>query len=185
LPQEVLVAEATPSEPAAPVPTPQPEAASFQSKPTLVAAVATAPEPEDTAKDDSDSMCLQTAQLADWNPFLPCTEVKAFKMVVKAKTIIGAEPPKPAELQPSKPVEVAEVPKTPEPKVAAPKAPEPKPAAKPVVVTPAPAPKSEAVAATGDKPDACMQGATLGDWNPDLPCTADGSSSSLRIEFKD
>jgi predicted transglutaminase-like cysteine proteinase len=183
-PQEVQVAEATPSEPAAPVPAPQPEAASFQTKPTLVAAVATAPEPEDTAKDDSDSMCLQTAQLADWNPFLPCTEVKAYKIVVKAKTIIGAEPPKVVEAQPSKPVEVAEAPKAPEPKAEAPK---PKVAAKPAATKPAPAPKSEAVgeAAKEEAADSCMQGATLGDWNPDLPCTADGNSSTLRIEFND
>jgi predicted transglutaminase-like cysteine proteinase len=184
---EVLVAEATPSEPAEPAP--QAEATSFapQSKPDVIAAVATAPDAEDVAKGDSDSMCLQTAQLADWNPFLPCTEAKAFKIVVKATTIIGAEPPRPAEVQPSKPVEVAEAPKAPEPKAVAPKAPKPKVAAKPTVVTPAPAPaaKSEAVAEAEDKPDACMQGATLGDWNPDLPCSADGSSSSLRIEFKD
>jgi len=190
--EEVLVAEATPPEPA---PQPQDEAFVAQSKPILVAAVATAaPEPEPAPapasasasfEDDSDTMCMQTAQLADWNPFLPCTPTKVQKIVVKAKIIIGAEPPKPADVQPSKPVVVAEAAKAPEPKAVAPKAPEPKVAAKPAVATPAP--KSEAVVeeAEEEAPESCMQGATLGDWNPNLPCTADGNSSSLRIEFKD
>jgi outer membrane biosynthesis protein TonB len=115
-------------------------------------------------------------------------------MVVKPKTIIGAEPPKVVvETKPSKPVEVAEAPKAPKPqeaevpKIEASKAPEPKPAAKPVAVKPAAAQKSEAVAEAEDegKSDSCMQGATLGDWNADLPCSADGTSSNLRIEFKD
>jgi len=191
-PQEVLVADATPSE----QPEPETVAASApQPKPILVAAAAPEPVAEvatsasepASADDESDTMCMQTAQLADWNPFLPCTEVKAFKMVVKAKTIIGAEPPKPAEVQPSKSVEVAEAPKAPEPKVEAPKAPEPKPAAKPLVVAPAPAAKAEAPAeeAKEEAADSCMQGATLGDWNPDLPCTPDGNSSDLRIVFND
>jgi predicted transglutaminase-like cysteine proteinase len=186
-PEKILVAEATPSEPTAPAPQPDVVTVAEQSKPTLVAAVAATPEPAVAAEGESDTMCLQTAQLADWNPFLPCTEVRAYKMVVKPKTIIGAEPPKVAEATPSKPVEVAEVQKAPEPKVEAPKAPEPKSAAKPAVVTPAPAPKSEAVADAKDEEESnsCMQGATLGDWNADLPCTADGNSSSLRIEFKD
>jgi predicted transglutaminase-like cysteine proteinase len=186
---ETQVAEAAPVEALEPI-----TATTFetQSKPTLVAAVTAAPEPESaTAEAEPDTVCLQTAQLADWNPFLPCTEVKAYKMVVKAKTIIGAEPPKSAETQPSKPVEVAAAPKTSEPKVEVSKAPEPKVATKPIVVTPAPAPKAEAitVAAAEDKheddSDACMQGATLADWNADLPCTPDGNSSSLRIEFND
>jgi predicted transglutaminase-like cysteine proteinase len=167
-----------------------------QAEPTVVAAVASsAPAPEAAAEpqtamasasteDDSDTMCVQAANLADWNPFLPCTEVKSFKMVVKPKTIIGAEPPKPAEASPPKPIEVAEATKAPEPKVVAapaPKAAEPKPAAKPAVVNPAPAEET----AEEDSGASCTQGATLADWNPDLPCSADGNSSTLRIEVKE
>jgi predicted transglutaminase-like cysteine proteinase len=171
---ETQVAEATPEENPEPAPS---TTFKTQSQPVLVAAAATAAEPEAAAKGDDDTACLQTANLGDWNPFLPCTPVKSFKMVVKAKTIIGA--------QPEKPVQIAEAPKVPEPKPAA-KAPEPKVvASKPVVVTPAPAPKSEAVADTDDESGACMQGASLGDWNPNLPCTPDGNSSSLRIVFND
>lgn len=183
-PQGVLVAEA---------PQGQSDPVAEQPKPILVAAAAvleTKPEPKPavasapaTFEDDSDMECLQTAQLADWDPFMPCTPTKSFKIVVKPQIIIGAQPSKPAEVQPKKAVEVAEAPKAPEPKAAAPKAPEPKPTAKPVVV--APAPKAEAVAETEDDSGACMQGATLGDWNSNLPCTADGNSSSLKIEFKD
>jgi len=201
-PQDVMVADATPS---GPTPEPEPvvaqaeaEPAVVQSapatpepKPVLVAAVATAPDPEVVAKGDEDSMCLQSAQLADWNPFLPCTPTKSFKMVVKAKTIIGAEPPKslddkpaaakPAAAKPDKPVEVAEAPKAPEPKAAAPKAPAPKaleakPATKPAAIAPALTPK-DAAEAEDDDAGGCTQGATLGDWNPDLPC----GSSGLRI----
>jgi predicted transglutaminase-like cysteine proteinase len=176
--EPVLVADATPA--------PQPEPAA-QPKPVLVAAAATAPEPEVVAKGDEDSMCLQTAQLADWNPFLPCTPTKSFKMVVKPKTIIGAAPPKPADAKPEEPVKVAAAVKAPEPKAEAPKALEPEPAAKPAEAAPKPAPKPEPAAEEAADKDsgACMQGATLGDWNPDLPCTAKGNSSSLRIEFKD
>jgi predicted transglutaminase-like cysteine proteinase len=178
--------EASPTEETGPAPA---EASEPPAQPILVAAAAAAPKPEAAvAKGDEDAVCLQTANLADWNPFLPCTPAKAFKMVVKAKTIIGAEPPKPAELQPPKPVEVAEALKAPEPKAserksAAPKAPEAKVAAKPAVVAPAPKPESVADAEDKDESGVCVQGARLADWNPDLPCTEDGSASSLRIEF--
>ncbi len=210
-PQDVQVAEAVPSEPvvapaqepevvAEAVPQPQPEPVVAQPEPTLVAAVVSQPvagpapaesEPA-SAEEAAETTCMQSAQIADWNPMMPCTEVvKAFKMVIKAKTIIGAVPPKSLDAQPSQPVEIAAAPKAPEPKAeapkaAAPKAVEPKPAAKPVAVTPAPAPEAdEAAADVQDEPEACVQGATLGDWNADLPCAADGNSSSLRIEFKD
>jgi predicted transglutaminase-like cysteine proteinase len=185
---ETQVAEALPTEDIEPAPA---EALETATQPILAAAAATAPKPEAAvAKGDDDAVCLQTANLADWNPFLPCTPTKAFKMVVKAKTIIGAEPPKPAELQPQKPVEVAEAPNIPDlkragPESAAPKTPEPKAAAKLAVLTPAPAAKPETVADAEDEAEsgACVQGARLSDWNPDLPCTEDGSSSSLRIQF--
>jgi hypothetical protein len=114
------------------------------------------------------------------------------KIVVKPKIIIGAEPPKSLEPAASKPVVVAEAPKTPEPKVvAAPKAAEPiAPAPKIVaktIVTAAPAPKPEPVAEAEEEDDSgsCMQGATLADWNPDLPCSADGNASTLRIDVKE
>ena len=167
-PQDVLVAEA----PRQPQPTLVAAAAAIKPEPAIEPAAQPA-----SAESESDTICVQTAQLADWNPFLPCTETKMVKMVVKAKTIIGGQPPKPAEAQPTKPIEVAEAPKVAE----TPKAPEPKPAAKPAVATPAP--KLEAVAEAEDS-GSCVQGAMLGDWNPDLPCGTDGSSS-LRIEFKD
>lgn len=188
---ETQVAEAAPE----PAPAPA-ETFETQSQPTLVAA-AVPVEPvaavtpvtaSASAEEEAETMCMQTAQLSDWNPMMPCTEVvKTMKIVIKPKTIIGAIPPKSLDAKPSKPVEVAEAPKIPEPKVETPKAPDAKAATKPVVVTPAP--KPEAVASktdvAEDKADSCMQGATLGDWNPDLPCTEDGNSSSLRIEFTD
>jgi predicted transglutaminase-like cysteine proteinase len=205
--ESVQVAEATESEPT--VPTPQPTTFATQTQPTLVASVAdTAPEPETAAEsntaaasatfdDDSETACMQAASLADWNPFQPCTPTKAYKMIVKPKIIIGAEPPKPAEAQTQKPVEVAEALKAPEPKVVAtpapkaaePKAAAPKPAAKPAVVKPAPKPEpveatTEETAAEEDS-GSCTQGATLADWNPDLPCASDGNSSTLRIEVKE
>jgi predicted transglutaminase-like cysteine proteinase len=175
---------------------------STQPKPILVAsaAPAEAQPPATTASasaafdDDSDTACMQSANLADWNPFLPCTPTKAMKFVVKPKIIIGAEPPKSLEPTPSKPVVVAEAAQAPapEPKVVAPKAAEPeiekpKVVAKTIVTTPAPAPKSEPVyaAEVEDDSGSCMQGATLADWNPDLPCSADGNASTLRIEIKD
>ncbi|MDQ7247718.1 transglutaminase-like cysteine peptidase [Dongia sedimenti] len=192
--EEVLVADASPSEPA-PQPQPQPEPAPViaeQPKPILVAAAQVAPV---SSEEEAETACMQTAQLSDWNPMMPCTEVvKTFKLVIKPKTIIGAEPPKIVKAEPSKPVQVAETPKAPEkvaePKVETPKAAEPKVAAKPVLATPAPAPKPEAVAVAKDEEDddqsgACVQGATLGDWNPDLPCSSDSNSSSLRIVFND
>lgn len=186
---ETQVAEAsTAAQAAAPTP-------SFvtQSAPTLVAAKST--------EEDVAEVCTQSASLADWNPFLPCTPQKQFKIVVKAKTIIGATP--------NEPVQVAEVPKTETPKVEVQK-PEaaaaattttevakaempdakfvkpdaaalvalPKSAAKPA---PAEAPKED----VADDSGTCMQGASLADWNPNLPCTPGGNASSLRIESKD
>jgi predicted transglutaminase-like cysteine proteinase len=203
--ESVQVAEATPSEVAKPA---EPET---QPKPILVASAAPAEaEPVATAasasasfEDDSETMCVQAANLGDWNPFLPCTPTKAMKIVVKPKIIIGAEPPKPVESKPSKPVEVAAVPKVEEPMLLAPKAPEPEIAAAPVkvepkapekpkivaktIVTAGPAPKPEPVseAEEEDASGSCMQGATLADWNPNLPCTADGNASTLRIEVND
>jgi predicted transglutaminase-like cysteine proteinase len=202
--ETVQVAEATPSES---------ETFSTQSKPILVAAAAPAeaePAPEAasasaTFEDDSETMCVQAANLADWNPFLPCTPTKAMKIVVKPKIIIGAEPPKSLEPAPSKPIVVAAAPQVEEPKVVAPKAPEPKVAAGPAKAEPkapekpkivaktvigasAPEPKSTPAAeveATEDDSASCMQGATLADWNPDLPCTAAGNASTLRIEVKE
>jgi hypothetical protein len=47
------------------------------------------------------------------------------------------------------------------------------------------APKSEPAAeveAAEEDSKSCVQGATLADWNPDLPCTANGNASTLRIE---
>jgi predicted transglutaminase-like cysteine proteinase len=174
---DLQLAEAPDEEPTESAP--QAETAETPSKPILVAAVATTPEPEPAvAREEDGTICLQSAQLGDWNPFLPCTPTKMQKIVVNAKTIIGAEPPKPAEAQPSKPIVVAEAPKAPEPK-----APEPTLAAKPAALTPGP--KPEAVAESDDESDACMQGARLADWNPNLPCTPDGNSSSLRIVFTD
>jgi len=205
--EPVQVAEAAPSEvakPAAPEAQPKPilvaSAAPAEAEPATVAASASA-----NFDDDSETMCVQAANLADWNPFLPCTPTKAMKIVVKPKIIIGAEPPKSLESAPSKPVVVASAPKAPEPQVVAPKAPEPKVAAAPAKVEPkapekpkiiaktvigasAPEPKSEPAAEveeTEDDSGSCMQGATLADWNPDLPCTADGNSSTLRIEVKE
>lgn len=189
-PAEVLVAEATPGEAAAPAPQPQPlpepaPVIAEQPKPIRVAAqVAPA-----STEEEAETACMQTAQLSDWNPMMPCTEVvKTFKLVIKPKTIIGAEPPKVVEAEPSKPVQLAETPKAPE-KAAEPKAEAPKVAAKPMVTAPAPAPKPEAVAVARDEDDdqsgACVQGATLGDWNPDLPCSSDSNSSGLRIVFND
>ena len=138
-----------------------------------------------TFDDGSETMCVQAANLADWNPFLPCTPTKAYKIVVKPKIIIGAEPPKPAETQRSKPVEVAEATMAPAPKVAEPKAEKQKPAAKLDVVMPAPEPEPAEEAAEADGGGSCTQGATLADWNPDLPCASDGNSSTLRIEVKE
>jgi predicted transglutaminase-like cysteine proteinase len=196
--ESVQVAEATEAEPAPP---PQPATFATQSQPTLVAAVADrapvseAPAETSTAaasatfEDDSETMCMQAASLADWNPFAPCTPTKAYKIVVKPKIIIGAEPPKPAEAQPSKPVLVAAAAKAAEPKVIAapapkpaePKAQAPKPASKPVAVQPEPETDVIEEADSGS----CTQGATLADWNPDLPCASDGNSSTLRIEVKE
>jgi predicted transglutaminase-like cysteine proteinase len=214
-PEDVQVAEVAPAEPAlqtqapqaqAPqVETPQAETPAFstQPKPTLVAAVAepapAAPQPETEAAaasfdDGSETMCLQAANLGDWNPFLPCTPTKMQKIVIKPKIIIGAEPPKPVEVQPSKPIAVAVAqPETPAPKViaepkavAVPKPVEPKvaetqPVTKPVVVESEPASEAEAE----DDGGSCVQGATLADWNPDLPCSADGNASMLRIQVKE
>jgi predicted transglutaminase-like cysteine proteinase len=197
--QSVQVAEAT--EPQAPAtifatqsqPQPQPQ-------PTLVAAVADkAPKPEAepesdpeagtatasaTFEDDSETMCMQAASLGDWNPFAPCVPSKAYKMVVKPKIIIGAEPPKPAEAKTEQPIEVAEAPKAAAPKPAEPKAQPAKPATKPAVVKPVPK-EPAAEAAEGDDSGSCTQGATLADWNPDLPCASDGNASTLRIEVKE
>jgi predicted transglutaminase-like cysteine proteinase len=180
-----------------------------QLKPMLVAAVSdNAPESEpgaepDTANasasfdDGSETMCVQAANLADWNPFLPCTPTKAYKIVVKPKIIIGAEPPKSKAAQPPKPVEVAATTKAPEPKVvAAPtkvelETPEkPKIVAKTVIgATPTQQPQPEPMAKAEEKEEgdsgACTQGATLADWNPELPCSSDGNSSTLRIEVEE
>jgi predicted transglutaminase-like cysteine proteinase len=211
--EPVQVAEAAPIETAAAA---QPVSFATQETPTLVAAAA--PADADSAgttstasasfEDDSDIACMQTANLADWNPFLPCTPTKQMKIVVKPKIIIGAEPPMSLEPQKSKPAEVAAAPKAPEPTVVAapeskiaaapeskvaaapakaePKAPEkPKIVAKTAVGGSAPESKSEPTAeveAAEDDSGSCIQGATLADWNPDLPCTADGNSSTLRIE---
>jgi hypothetical protein len=105
-------------------------------------------------------------------------------MVVKPKIIIGAEPPKPAEAKTEQPVEVAEAPKAAAPKPAEPKAQPAKPATKPAVVKPVPK-EPAAEAAEGDDSGSCTQGATLADWNPDLPCASDGNASTLRIEVKE
>jgi predicted transglutaminase-like cysteine proteinase len=173
-----------------------------QAKPILVASTAPAEtEPAATTApasasatfdDDSETMCVQAANLGDWNPFLPCTPTKAMKIIVKPKIIIGAEPPKPVETKPSKPIEIAAAPKAPElkivaaPKAAEPIAPAPKIVAK-TIVTAAPVLKPQPVAEAEEEIDSgsCMQGATLADWNPNLPCTADGNSSTLRIEVKE
>jgi len=180
-PADVQVADATP------------ETFSTQVKPTLVAATApveaepAVAETEDTAaEDDSETACMQSATLADWDPFLPCTPTKQMKIVVNAKTIIGAEPPKSLEPMPSKPIVVAAA----EPEAASPKAPEPevekpKIVAKTIVTPAAPAPEPESKEAEAeDDSGSCTQGATLADWNPDLPC-GDGNASSLRIQFSD
>ncbi|GAB2178644.1 hypothetical protein [Dongia sp. agr-C8] len=212
--EDVQVAEATP------------EAYATQSQPILVAAAAPV-EAEPAAasasaaasfEDGSDMACMQSANLADWNPFLPCTPTKQMKIVVKPKIIIGAEPPK--SLEPA-PTVVASAATAPEPEVAAPKIVAPKAAepkfeklkivaktvigaeppksgvepntAKPQIVAktvigsepPKSAPEPVAVAEEADSSGTCMQGATLADWNPDLPCAADGNASTLRIENKD
>ena len=211
-PTPILVAEA-PDVPQQPELSPA-STFSTQSATMVVAAAepATA-EPAAKTDDEASTMCVQTARLADWNPFLPCTPVTVHKMVVKAKTIIGATPP----------TEIAEAPKAPEPaiaapkvtepkitepeitepklaeaKVMAPKAPEPeaaqpKVASKPVTVAtpePSPVPSPPPVqAAEADQAEddsgSCIQGARLADWNPDLPCAENGDASSLRIQFSD
>ncbi|WP_395019999.1 transglutaminase-like cysteine peptidase [Dongia sp.] len=205
--EDVQVAEATP------------ETFATQSQPILVASAAPAEaEPaaspasaSATFEDDSDMACMQSANLADWNPFLPCTPTKQMKIVVKPKIIIGAEPPK--SLEPA-PIVVASVATPSKPEIAAPKAVEPKfenpkivaktvigaepPASQPTAEKPkivaktiigAEPPKAVAQpvaeAEEANTSGACMQGATLADWNPDLPCAADGNASTLRIENKD
>jgi predicted transglutaminase-like cysteine proteinase len=184
----VEIAEAPDAQPVEPVP----EVKTFatqstpKTEPTLVASAESTDDADDA---DTSTMCVQTASLADWNPFLPCTPVKVEKMVVKAKTIIGAEPPKPVQLAEAPKAPVVKTPetKTPEIKTVATKTPETKPAAAKLDLT-KPAPKPAAAVAAAEEEDdssACMQGSSLADWNPNLPCTPDGNSSSLRIEFKD
>jgi predicted transglutaminase-like cysteine proteinase len=215
--EDVQVAEATP------------ETYATQSQPTLVAAVTPA---EDEAaagstseaatfEDDSDMACMQSANLADWNPFLPCTPTKQMKIVVKPKIVIGAEPPKPAAPAPSQPVVVAtaepeaaapkaanapktEAPKFEKPQIVAktiigaeppkaglePNAAKPKIVAKTVIGAEPPKAAPQPVAAAeeaeaADDAGSCTQGATLADWNPDLPCAGDGNASTLRIENND
>jgi predicted transglutaminase-like cysteine proteinase len=145
----------------------------------VAAATASAPE-ESEAEDESSAICTQSARLGDWNPFLPCTAVNTVKMVVKAKTIIGATPP----ASTAKPVKVAAPVKTPAPAVIQPKALASLtalPATKPKF-----APKAVAEATEADDGDAaCIQGARLADWNPNLPCTPGGTASRITIQMKD
>jgi carnitine O-acetyltransferase len=217
---EVQVAAATPETEAAPA------------QPTLVAAVTPAEDEAATGKaaeaaafeDDSDMACMQSANLADWNPFLPCTPTKQMKIVVKPKIVIGAEPPTSLEPAASKPVVVAtaepeaaapkaskaanapktEAPKFEKPQIVAktiigaeppkaglePNAAKPKIVAKTVIGAEPPKAAAQPVAAAeeaeaADDSGSCTQGATLADWNPDLPCAGDGNASTLRIENND
>ena len=208
---------------------------STQSAATPVAsALSEEPAQEEEPAAESET-CIQSARLADWNPYLPCAPSGTSTVVAEAKPS-PPPAPKPVAVAPKpKPVLVAALPPSkividaisPAPAKAAaveqeeeqtgciqsarlsdwnaslPCAPvkkkakqaKTKPVEKPVIVAKAkdkPAPVADVAPKTAgedepdqDEPLACMQGAKLADWNPNLPCTPGGNAYRITVQVKD
>ena len=148
-----------------------PEPAAIEKAAPVAAVAASATSADLEAKDED---CVQSAQLSDWNPNLPCTPRMKIKVVAKDSPLqrpasVALEPSTaPAESAPDQLIAI-------EPDIPTPKS---------IVVATADA--TDAVASSGDEADdqgGCVQIATsLADWNPNLPCVE--VENPYRIDVK-